>query len=104
MKTLTLNVPDTLDPTEARWEMARALYEKGSLTLEQAASVAELAPTYFKRRLEDIKSGHFSATNAQFERGNHLFNKPFDQNRFNALTNQMNIQEPLDELLAMLTK
>ena len=47
MKTLTLNVPDTLEPVEARWEMARALYKKGSLTLEQAASLAELAPTYF---------------------------------------------------------
>ncbi|GAB2569473.1 hypothetical protein [Spirosoma areae] len=57
MKTLTLNVSDTLDPAEARWEMARALYEKGSLTLEQAASLAELAPTYFKMRSEGILTG-----------------------------------------------
>ncbi len=54
MKTLTITVPDTVDPNEARWEMARALYEKGSLTLEQAASLTELAPTYFKMRLEGM--------------------------------------------------
>ena len=106
MKTLTANLPDTIDPDYALWTLAHSLYEKNDLTLEQAASLAGLAPTYFKRRLEDIKSGHFSVTkdNPLFERGTDLLNKPFDQKRFNELTEQMNIQEPLDELLAMLTK
>ncbi|QDK80425.1 hypothetical protein EXU85_18160 [Spirosoma sp. KCTC 42546] len=97
MKTLTLNVPDTLDPTEARWEMARALYEKGSLTLEQAASLAELAPTYFKMRLAGILTGvNLSTSN--------LPTQPFDPERIRKIAEKMDIQESWEELVAMIGK
>ena len=97
MKTLTVNLPDTLDPTEARWEMARALYEKGSLTFEQAASLAELAPTYFKMKLEGMVTGKkLSVRNTP--------NRPFDPERIRQIAEDMNIQESWEELVSQIGK
>jgi|GEM_PF-1779326 len=111
MNTLTATLPDTISSDYALWTLAHSLYEKNDLTLQQAASLAGIAPTYFRRRLEDIKAGRFqfvqtenSLANSVFTRGNHLLNKPFDRKRFDELIEQMDIQEPLDQLLGMLTK
>ena len=106
MNTLTATLPDTISPDYALWTLAHSLYEKNDLTLEQAASLAGIAPTYFKRRLEDIQAGYFSVQkkHSTFDRGTHLLNKPFDRKRFDELVEQLDIQEPLDELLSLLTK
>ncbi|MVM30564.1 hypothetical protein GO755_11015 [Spirosoma sp. HMF4905] len=97
MKTLTIDIPDSLDPAVARWEMARALYEKGSLTLEQAASLAELAPTYFKMRLAGMLTGvNLSTSNSPA--------KPFDPERIRQIAEKMDIQESWEELVAMIGK
>lgn len=40
MKTLTLQIPDSLDERETKTLLAAKLYEKGSLSLGQAAELA----------------------------------------------------------------
>lgn len=104
MKTLTINVPDSVDEAEARWEMARSLFANGSLTLAQAASLAELSPTYFKRRIDDINSGYFSLIKSHFRHDTYVFQKPFDRKKFNELIEQLNVQDPLDDLPSQLTE
>lgn len=97
MKTLTITVPDTVDPAEARWEMARALYEKGSLTLEQAASLAELAPTYFTMRLKGLVTGvNLSVHNTP--------DHPFDLERIRQIAEEIDVQESWEELVGMIGK
>lgn len=53
MKTLTLEVPDTLDIDEKELAMlvAAALYEQGKLSLGQAAEVAGLSKRAFSELL-----------------------------------------------------
>ncbi len=97
MKTLTINVPDSVDPAEARWEMARALFEKGTLTLDQAASLAELAPTYFKMKLEGLLTGIQLRTS-------HDPGHPFDSERVKQISQQMDVKESWEELVAMIGK
>lgn len=97
MKTLTIDIPDSLDPAVARWEMAQALYKKGSLTLEQAASLAELAPTYFKMRMEGVLTGvNLSA--------GHIPTQPFDPERIKKIAEKMDIRESWEELVAQIGK
>ncbi|TAE21329.1 MAG: hypothetical protein EAZ91_25375 [Cytophagales bacterium] len=109
--TLIANLPDKIDASHARWSLAYSLYNDGSLTLEEAASVSGVAPTYFKRRLEDISAGRFqlvqtknSLANSFFNKGNHLLDKPFERERFDELVEQLDIQESYEELLTLLTK
>jgi hypothetical protein len=97
MKTLTIKVPDTVDPAEARWEMARALYEKGSLTLEQAASLVELAPTYFNMKLKGLITG---VTLSVHNTPSH----PFDPERIRQIAEEMDVQESWEELVRMIGK
>lgn len=96
-KPLTIYLPDSLDPAVARWELARALYEKGSLTLEQAASLAELAPTYFSMRLEGMLTGVTPKTDKPIRTG-------FDPERIQQIAEQMNVQESWEELVAQIGK
>ena len=97
MKTLTIDIPDSLDPAVARWELAQALYEKGSLTLEQAASLAELAPTYFKMRLAGMLTGVPPKTNQPIRKG-------LNTERIQEIAKEMDIQESWEELVAMIGK
>jgi hypothetical protein len=97
MNTLTINLPDSLDPAVARWTTARALYEAGSLTLEQAASIAELAPTYFKMRLAGMLTGVTPNTAGPIRKG-------FNVERVRQLAEEMDIQESWEELVAMIGK
>ncbi len=97
MKMLTINIPDELDPAVARWEMARSLYEKGSLSLEQAASLAELAPTYFKMRLEGILTGVRLSTSDSPA-------KSFDPKKIQEIAAEMDIQESWEELVSQIGK
>ncbi|MEO6668113.1 MAG: UPF0175 family protein [Ferruginibacter sp.] len=52
MKTMTLQIPDNLDEREAKTMLAAKLYEKGSLSLGQAAELAG----YSKRTFMEILS------------------------------------------------
>jgi len=97
LKTLTIDIPDSLDPAQARWEIAQALYEKGSLTLEQAASLAELAPTYFKMRLNGMLTGVNLSTSNEPK-------QPFDPVRIKEIAERMAIEESWEELVAQIGK
>ena len=55
MKTLTINIPDTadIDDKEARMSLASKLYERGKLTLGQAAELAGYSKETFMELLAD---------------------------------------------------
>ena len=55
MKTIQLNIPDNLDldDREAKMLLASRLYEKGKLTLGQAAELAGLSKSTFMELLSD---------------------------------------------------
>ena len=55
MKTLTINIPNTadIDDNEARMSLASKLYERGKLTLGQAAELAGYAKETFMELLAD---------------------------------------------------
>ena len=55
MKTIKLNIPDTvdLDDREAKMLLASRLYEKGKLTLGQAADLVGLSKSTFMELLGD---------------------------------------------------
>lgn len=55
MQVITLNIPDSahLDPKEAAMILAASLYEKGKLSLGQAAEVAGLSKRTFAELLNN---------------------------------------------------
>lgn len=55
MKTIKLNIPDTVDlnDREAKMLLASRLYEKGKLTLGQAADLVGLSKSTFMELLGD---------------------------------------------------
>lgn len=95
MNTLTIQLPDSIDPALARWELARSLYEKEKLTLEEAATLAGLAPVYFRMKLEGMPTG-LNLVNGPV--------KKFDPERMKQLAQEMDIQESWEELVAMIGK
>lgn len=97
MNTLTINLPDSIDPETARFELARSLYEKGQLTLEEAAKMAGLAPVYFRMKLEGMPTSLTLAVR-------HTPSRPFDPERMKRIAEEMDIQETWEELVAMIGK
>ncbi len=95
MNTLTVQLPDSIDPAAARWELARSLYEKEQLTLEEAAKLAGLAPVYFRMKLDGIPTG-LKLTEGPI--------KKFDPERMRQLALEMDIQESWEDLVAMIGK
>jgi len=55
MKSLTINIPDTadIDDKEARMSLASKLYERGKLTLGQAAELAGYSKETFMELLSE---------------------------------------------------
>jgi predicted HTH domain antitoxin len=55
MKTLTINIPNTvdIDDKEARMSLASKLYERGKLTLGQAAELAGYSKEIFMELLAE---------------------------------------------------
>jgi hypothetical protein len=100
MNTLTVELPESVDPAYARWEMARTLYEKGKITLEEAAKLVDLSPIYFKIRLEKP----FDWAAFQAKQNLLASSKPFDRQRFDQLVAQLDIKESFNELVAMIGK
>lgn len=62
MKTLTLNIPDDLDLNEKQLAMlvASSLYERGKLSLGQAASLTGLSKRAFAELLGDYDVSIFN--------------------------------------------
>jgi predicted HTH domain antitoxin len=55
MKTLTLQISDNLDENEAKTMLAAKLYEKGSLSLGQAAELAGYSKRVFMELLGKLQ-------------------------------------------------
>ena len=68
MKTLILQIPDNLDEREARTLFAAKLYEKGSLSLGQAAELAGYSKRTFMELLGSYQVSVFSYSEAELEK------------------------------------
>ncbi len=69
MKTLTLEIPDSLELNEKEVKnlLAARLYEKGSLTLGQAAELAGYSKRSFMEILADYNVSIFDYTAVELE-------------------------------------
>ena len=67
MKTLTLRVPDNLDEREAKTLLAAKLYEKGSLSLGQAAELAGFSKRVFMELLGNYEVSVFNYSETELE-------------------------------------
>ncbi len=68
MKTLTLQVPDSLDTKEAQTLLAAKLYEKGTLSLGQAAELAGYSKRTFMELLANYDVSVFNFTEAELDK------------------------------------
>jgi predicted HTH domain antitoxin len=69
MKTLVLEIPDSVDlnEQEAKTMLAARLYEKGSLSLGQAADLAGYSKGIFMTLLADFKVSVFNYSGTDLE-------------------------------------
>jgi predicted HTH domain antitoxin len=75
MKTLTLQIPDHLDEQEAKTLLAARLYEKGSLSLGQAAELSGYTKRAFIELLGNYGVSVFQFSEAELE--NELLNAQY---------------------------
>lgn len=68
MKTMTLQIPDNLDEREAKTMLAAKLYEKGSLSLGQAAELAGYSKRTFMEILSSYDVSVFSYSETELEK------------------------------------
>jgi predicted HTH domain antitoxin len=68
MKTLTLQIPDNVDEREAATMLAAKLYEKGSLSLGQAAELAGYSKRTFMELLGNYGVSVFNYAEAELEK------------------------------------
>lgn len=68
MKTLTLQIPDHLDESEAKIFLAAKLYEKGSLSIGQAADLAGISKRDFMERLSNYGVSVFEYSENELEK------------------------------------
>ena len=68
MKTLTLQIPDNLDEREAKTLLAAKLYEKGSLSLGQAAELAGYSKRDFIELLANYEVSVFEYSETELEK------------------------------------
>ena len=68
MKTLTVEIPDNLDEKEAKTLLAAKLYEKGSLSLGQAAQLAGYSKRTFMGLLSNYDVSLFDYTDEEMEK------------------------------------
>ena len=69
MKTLTINIPETveIDEREAKIILAAKLYEKGSLSLGQAADLASYSKRTFMELLGNYEVSIFNYSDKELE-------------------------------------
>jgi predicted HTH domain antitoxin len=65
VKTLTLQIPDNLDESQAKTLLAAKLYEKGSLSLGQAAELAGYTKRDFMAVLGNYEVSLFNYSEAE---------------------------------------
>lgn len=68
MKTLTIQIPDSLDEKEAKTLLAAKLYEKGSLSLGQAAELADYSKRTFMELLANYEVSIFNYTEEELNK------------------------------------
>jgi predicted HTH domain antitoxin len=68
MKTMTVQIPDNLDEREAKTMLAAKLYEKGSLSLGQAAELAGYTKRTFMEVLGSYDVSVFSYSETELEK------------------------------------
>jgi predicted HTH domain antitoxin len=68
MKTLTLQIPDNIDEKEAQTILAAKLYEKGSLSLGQAALLAGYSKRTFMELLANYEVSVFNYSEAELDK------------------------------------
>ena len=68
MKTWTLQIPDNLDEHEAKTLLAAKLYEKGSLSLGQAAELAGYSKRTFMELLGNYDVSVFNYSESELEK------------------------------------
>lgn len=68
MKTLTLEIPDNLDEHEAKTLFAAKLYEKGALSLGQAAELAGYSKRTFMELLGNYEVSVFGYSEIELEK------------------------------------
>ena len=68
MKTLTLQIPDNLDERDTKNLLAAKLYEKGSLSLGQAAEVAGYSKREFMGLLANYGVSVFALSETELEK------------------------------------
>ena len=68
MKTLTLQIPDNLDGKETQTLLAAKLYEKGSLSLGQAAELAGYSKRTFMELLGNYDVSVFNYSEKELEK------------------------------------
>ena len=68
MKTLTLQIPDNIDEREAKMLLAAKLYEKGSLSLGQAADLVGYSKRTFMELLGNYEVSVFDYSEAELEK------------------------------------
>ncbi len=68
MKILTLQIPDNLDEGEAKTLLAAKLYEKGSLSLGQAAELAGYSKRDFMELLANYGVSIFEYSETELEK------------------------------------
>jgi predicted HTH domain antitoxin len=68
MKTVTLQIPDSLDEQEAKRLLAAKLYEKGALSLGQAAELAGCSKRVFMESLADYDVPVFNYSEKELEK------------------------------------
>ncbi len=69
MKTIQINIPDTVDlpDREAKMLLATRLYEKGKLSLGQAAELVGLSKSAFMELLSDYDVAIFDISNEDLD-------------------------------------
>lgn len=68
MKTLTIQIPDSLDEREAKMLLAAKLYEKGSLSPGQAADLVGYSKRTFMQLLGNYEVSVFDYSEAELEK------------------------------------
>ncbi len=68
MKTITLQLPDNIDEKEAKTILAAKLYEKGSLSLGQAAELAGYSKRTFMEILGNYNVSVFNYSENELEK------------------------------------
>jgi len=114
MKALTINLPDQFDKKEVLLAIATQLYQQGALSAKQATDLAAVSMNelVFHSLPENDPLKKYVEPNKKYsspeewiqdfkEKQNY---KGYDKNEFEKFASDLNIQEPLEDLLFQLTK